>query len=335
MAKIKFMTDSSADIPAGLLEGSGIQVLHFPIIVDDREYYDGQDFTPQEFYQVLAGAKSIPTHAQLTPFFFTEQYAQAFAEGYDEVIYTSINAKGSATHQNAVQAIDLFYDEHPEAREKLHITVIDSKAYTMAYGYIVLEAARAAEQGASAAEAAAMIRDWLAHVRILFTPYDLKYAKKSGRVSAAAAVLGDALGIHPIMSFPDGDSKVLAKVRGDKALIPAMLKKSGRVSAAAAVLGDALGIHPIMSFPDGDSKVLAKVRGDKALIPAMLKIARKERKPGTPYLHIKGSYETWNEEMAAACTEALGDAPVLSYYIGGTISINAGPNVTGLIYYKD
>lgn len=288
MAKIKFMTDSSADIPAGLLEGSGIQVLHFPIIVDDREYYDGQDFTPQEFYQVLAGAKSIPTHAQLTPFFFTEQYAQAFAEGYDEVIYTSINAKGSATHQNAVQAIDLFYDEHPEALEKLHITVIDSKAYTMAYGYIVLEAARAAEQGASAAEAAAMIRDWLAHVRILFTPYDLKYAKKSGRVSAAAAVLGDAL-----------------------------------------------GIHPIMSFPDGDSKVLAKVRGDKALIPAMLKIARKERKPGTPYLHIKGSYETWNEEMAAACTEALGDAPVLSYYIGGTISINAGPNVTGLIYYKD
>lgn len=288
MAKIKFMTDSSADIPAELLEGSGIQVLHFPIIVDDREYYDGQDFTPQEFYQVLAGAKSIPTHAQLTPFFFTEQYAQAFAEGYDEVIYTSINAKGSATHQNAVQAIDLFYDEHPEAREKLHITVIDSKTYTMAYGYIVLEAARAAEQGASAAEAAAMIRDWLAHARILFTPYDLKYAKKSGRVSAAAAVLGDAL-----------------------------------------------GIHPIMSFPDGDSKVLAKVRGDKALIPAMLKIARKERKPGTPYLHIKGSYETWNEEMAAACTEALGDAPALSYYIGGTISINAGPNVTGLIYYKD
>ncbi len=288
MAKIKFMTDSSADIPAGLLEGSGIQVLHFPIIVDDREYYDGQDFTPQEFYQVLAEAKSIPTHAQLTPFFFTEQYAQAFAEGYDEVIYTSINAKGSATHQNAVQAIDLFYDEHPEAREKLHITVIDSKAYTMAYGYIVLEAARAAEQGASAAEAAAMIRDWLAHVRILFTPYDLKYAKKSGRVSAAAAVLGDAL-----------------------------------------------GIHPIMSFPDGDSKVLAKVRGDKALIPAMLKIARKERKPGTPYLHIKGSYEAWNEEMAAACAEALGDAPALSYYIGGTISINAGPNVTGLIYYKD
>lgn len=288
MANIKFMTDSSADIPAALLEGSGIQVFHFPIVVDNKEYYDGQDFTPQEFYKILANAKSIPTHAQLTAFFFVEQYAQAFAEGYDEIIYTSINAKGSATNQNANQAIDMFYEEHPEAKGKLRIMVIDSKSYTMAYGYIVVEAAKAVKNGATADEAIAMIRDWVDHACILFTPYDLKYAKKSGRVSAAAAVLGDAL-----------------------------------------------GIHPIMSFPNGDSTVLSKVRGDKALIPAMLKIAQKERKAGTPYLQIKGSYETWNEEMAAACVKALGDEPVLSYYIGGTISINAGPNVTGLIYYKE
>lgn len=288
MATIKFLIDSSADIPADLLAGSGIEVLHFPIVVDDHEYFDGQDFTPQEFYKILAQAQSIPTHAQLTSFFFVEQYEKAFSEGCNELIYTSINSKGSATNQNANQAIGMFYDEHPEARDKMRITVIDSKTYTMAYGYIVLKAAEAVKNGATADEAIAMIQDWLDHVCILFTPYDLKYAKKSGRVSAAAAVLGDVL-----------------------------------------------GIHPIMSFPDGDSKVLSKVRGDKALIPAMLKLAKKDRKPGTPYLHIKGSYDVWNEEMAAACVEALGDAPALSYYIGGTISINAGPNVTGLVYYKE
>lgn len=287
MAKIQFMTDSSADLPAELLAGTGIRVLHFPIVVDEKEYFDGKDFTPQEFYAILAAAKAIPTHAQLTPFFLQEQYEQIFAEGCEDLIYVSINAKGSATHQNALQARDLFYQDHPEAAEKMRITIIDSKSYTMAYGYIVLQAAKAVENGASAEEAIAMIRDWLDHVRILFTPYDLKYAKKSGRVSAAAAVLGDAL-----------------------------------------------GIHPIMSFPNGDSTVLAKVRGDKALIPAMLKLAQKERKEGTPYLQIKGSYEVWNQELAAACTDALGDAPVLSYYIGGTISINAGPNVAGLIYYQ-
>ena len=287
MAKIQFMTDSSADLPAELLKDSGIRVLHFPIVVDDQEYFDGKDFTPQEFYKILAAAKAIPTHAQLTPFFLQEQFEQIFSEGCEDLIYVSINAKGSATYQNALQARQLFYDDHPGAQEKMRITVIDSKSYTMAYGYIVLEAAKAVAGGATADEAIAMIRDWLDHVRILFTPYDLKYAKKSGRVSAAAAVLGDAL-----------------------------------------------GIHPIMSFPDGDSKVLAKVRGDKALIPAMLKIAQQERKEGTPYLHIKGSYEVWNEEMAAACTAALSEAPTLSYYIGGTISINAGPNVTGLIYYQ-
>ena len=216
MASIKFLIDSSADIPADLLEGTGIEVLHFPIVVDGREYFDGQDFTPQEFYQILARAKAIPTHSQLTPFFFVEQYEKAFSEGCDELIYTSINSKGSATNQNANQAIDMFFEEHPEARDKLRITVIDSKTYTMAYGYIVLEAAKAVKNGATADEAIAMIRDWLDHVRVLFTPYDLKYAKKSGRISAAAAVLGDALGIHPIMSFPNGDSKVLAKVRGLK-----------------------------------------------------------------------------------------------------------------------
>lgn len=286
MASIKFLIDSSADIPADLLEGTGIEVLHFPIVVDGREYFDGQDFTPQEFYQILAQAKAIPTHSQLTPFFFVEQYEKAFSEGCGELIYTSINSKGSATNQNANQAIDMFFEEHPEARDKLRITVIDSKTYTMAYGYIVLEAAKAVKNGATADEAVAMIRDWLDHVRVLFTPYDLKYAKKSGRISAAAAVLGDAL-----------------------------------------------GIHPIMSFPNGDSKVLAKVRGDKALVPAMLKIAKKERKEGTPYIQIMGSYDVWNEELTAACPEALGEAPVLSYYIGGTISINAGPNVVGLIYY--
>jgi fatty acid-binding protein DegV len=100
------------------------------------------------------------------------------------------------------------------------------------------------------------------------------------------------------------------------------------------VLGDALGIHPIMSFPNGDSKVLSKVRGDKALIPAMLKIAQAERQPGTPYLQILGSHDPWNEELAKAAPEALGEPPVLACYIGGTISINSGPNVTGLIYYK-
>lgn len=223
MALIKFLTDSAADIPADLARELGIQVLHFPIALEDREIRDCVDYTPEEFYRVLLAEKKIPTHAQLTPFMFEECYQQAYDEGYTHLIYTAINAKGSSTYCNALQARESFYDEDPKAREKFTITVIDAGTYTMAYGWAVVQGARMAADGQSPEKVEAFIRDWLAHARILFVPLDLRFAKKSGRVSAAAAFMGDALGLKPIMTFENGESKVLSKVRGEKNVVPAML----------------------------------------------------------------------------------------------------------------
>ena len=67
MARIKFSTDSAADIPVSLREELNIQVLPFPIAMGDRELSDGFDFTPEEFYDMLLAAPKIPTHAQLKP----------------------------------------------------------------------------------------------------------------------------------------------------------------------------------------------------------------------------------------------------------------------------
>ena len=74
MARIKFTTDSAADTPVSLREELDIQVLPFPIAMGDREYNDGFDFTPQEFYDMLLSAPHIPTHAQLNPYVFTEVF---------------------------------------------------------------------------------------------------------------------------------------------------------------------------------------------------------------------------------------------------------------------
>ena len=226
MAKIQFLTDSASDIPQKYLdELREIRVLPFPIILGDREIYDGVEYDHETFYKVLLEADAIPTHAQLTAYQFEEAYAEAYAAGYDALIYTCINFKGSNTGNNAIMAVDSFFEEHPEAKGKFEIIVIDSKSYTYDYGYAVVTAARKAADGSlSAAEAADMIRDWLDHSKILFACYDLKFARKSGRVSAAAAIMGTAMGIRPIMSFPDGDSKVLAKPRGDKNVVPLMVK---------------------------------------------------------------------------------------------------------------
>lgn len=239
MSQIKFVTDSAADIPADLREQWDIQVLPFPIAAGDKEYQDGVDLTPQEFYKLLLSLSQIPTHSQLNGYAFQQCYEQAYEQGYVHLIYTSINSKGSATHQNAIQAREEFFEDHPEAKGKFDIRIIDSLTYTMGYGWAVLQGAKMAADGAGADQVAAYIQDWVDHVRILFVPYDLKFAKKSGRVSAAAAFVGEALGLKPIMTFENGVSKVLAKVRGEKNVVPTILdmcKKERQVGSPYLII---------------------------------------------------------------------------------------------------
>ena len=174
---------------------------------------------------MLLSAAQIPTHAQLNPFVFSQCFQEAFQEGCRCLIYTAINSKGSATYQNAVQAREEFYEDYPEAEGTFHIHILDSHTYTMGYGWAVVQGARMARDGANEEEILTYLRDWIDHARVIFAPLDLRFAKKSGRVSAAAAFMGDALGLKPIMTFENGDSKVLSKVRGEKNnVVPALLE---------------------------------------------------------------------------------------------------------------
>lgn len=224
MPRIKFTTDSASDIPASLREELDIWVLPFPIAMGDRELKDGFDFTPEEFYDMLLSAPQIPTHAQLNPYVFTELFEQVWEEGYTDLIHISINSKGSATCANAFQARGEFYKDHPEARESFHIHIIDTLNYTMGYGWAVVQGAKMAAGGSGPQEIVDFIQDWVDHVRVVFAPLDLRFAKKSGRVSAAAAFVGEALGLKPIMTFSGGESKILAKVRGEKSVVSRLVE---------------------------------------------------------------------------------------------------------------
>ena len=219
MARVKFITDSASDIPVSLREELNIQVLPFPIAMGNRELADGFDFTPDEFYGMLLSAPQIPTHAALNPYLFTEAFEQTWKEGYTDLIHTSINSKGSATCSNAFQARGDFYRDHPEAEGTFHIHIIDALNYTMGYGWAVVQGAKMAAEGAEPQAIVDYIQDWVDHVHVVFAPLDLRFAKKSGRVSAAAAFVGEALGLKPIMTFLNGESKILAKVRGEKAVV--------------------------------------------------------------------------------------------------------------------
>ena len=209
MSKIGFLTDSCSDIPQELADKYGIEVVGFPINLDGVEYIERKDFTNDQFYQMMRDAQGVPTTAAITQLQFCDIYARYADEGYTDLVYLSINAGGSSTYNNAVKAMELLEEERP--------------GYTMPYGWYFCECARKVRNGGELAACVAELKKKLDCVEICLAAYSLKQMKKSGRVSAAAAVVGDLLGIRPIISLNAGVSKVESKVRGDAAVPAAMI----------------------------------------------------------------------------------------------------------------
>jgi DegV family protein with EDD domain len=117
-----------------------------------------------------------------------------------------------------------FFEDIPEAKEEFHIYNIDSQSYTGAYGYPVVQGAMKAAKGMEAEEIVNYIRDWVENCVIFFGMYSLKYAKKSGRIPAAAAFVGEVMGLRPISRIQENQITTEAKVRGDKAMVPKILE---------------------------------------------------------------------------------------------------------------
>ena len=225
MTKIKISTDSTADIPQSFCEELNISVLPLTVVADEKEYRDGVDITPQEFYRIIDASKKLPVSSQVASVLYTELFEETWKAGYTDLTQVTINSKGSGTYQAAVLSRDLFYEEHPEAKEQLSIHIIDSQTYSMAYGIGVIEGAQLVRQGASVAEVIAHIEEWLAHTRPLFVPLNLRCVKKSGRISPAAAFAGDAIGLKPLITFEEGEARIIGKVRGERKAIAALVEQ--------------------------------------------------------------------------------------------------------------
>ena len=225
MTKIKISTDSTADIPQSFCEELNISGLPLTVVADEKEYRDGVDITPQEFYRIIDASKKLPVSSQVASVLYTELFKETWKAGYTDLIQVTINSKGSGTYQAAVLSRNLFYEEHPEAKEQLSIHIIDSQTYSMAYGIGVIEGAQLVRQGASVAEVIAHIEEWLAHTRPLFVPLNLRCVKKSGRISPAAAFAGDAIGLKPLITFEEGEARIIGKVRGERKAIAALVEQ--------------------------------------------------------------------------------------------------------------
>ena len=225
MTKIKIATDSTADIPKRFCEELNISVLPLTVLANEKEYRDGMDITPQEFYRIIDESKKLPVSSQVASVLYIELFEDTWKAGYTDLIQVTVNSKGSGTYQAAVLSRNLFYEDHPEAKEQLAIHIIDSKTYSMAYGIGVIEGAQMVRDGASVENVIAYIQEWLEHTRPVFIPLNLRCVKKSGRISPAAAFVGDAIGLKPLITFEDGEAKIIGKARGERKAITALVEQ--------------------------------------------------------------------------------------------------------------
>lgn len=217
--KVLLMTDTASDIADADLLAGGIVMLPIPIAIDGTGYLERVDFTIEEFYDKLAAAKELPVTSHILAQTYVQAYLEAYEAGFTHIINTTITSVGSNMFQAAVFAKKLFFEEYPDAAEQLEITVLDSGSYTVGYGYPIVEASKMAKAGKTADEIIAYLDDFYSTTEIYFAAYSLEYAKKSGRIPAAAAFVGDILGLRPIISIIDGRTTVVEKVRGDKNVV--------------------------------------------------------------------------------------------------------------------
>ncbi len=222
MSKILIVTDSASDISYEDEKQYQIRMLPFTVVVDGKSYVSRVDFDNEKYYALMAQSKELPTTSQITAFEFMEQYRSFAAEGYTDAILILINGKGSATYENAQQAVRMLQEDYPDTHIRLHI--INSRSYSAAYGHAVVRAGQMAQEGKSVEEILQWVNNWIDHVMIYVGIYGLKYAAKSGRIPTAAAFVGDAIGMKPIMKIWDQHIVTAGKVRGEKNLIPGVVR---------------------------------------------------------------------------------------------------------------
>lgn len=224
MEKILLMTDSACDLSLEEEAAYGIRVLNIPLYIHGEQKIDRAEVSADEIYRILNTENELPTTAHLNMVDFAQAYKAAADEGYTSIIYVGINSKGSGTFEASLMGRELFFEHCPEYVGQVQIHNVDSRAYSYGYGYPLVLAADAVQGGSSTQEVLDLLVDALDHRELYFSMFTLKFAKKSGRISAAASFMGELMGLRPIMAFPDGKNVTADKVRGDKNVVPKLFE---------------------------------------------------------------------------------------------------------------
>ncbi len=220
MKKIAIVTDSTAYLTEEEVARHDVIVIPLTVNFTDGFIYDGI-VDAGEFFARVNSSDQLPSTSQPAVGAFVEAYQKLIAEG-KEVISIHASSRLSGTFDSACGAATMV--------DPGRITLIDSLTTSAAQAFLVLAAARWAEEGLERPWIAARLEQAVKEIGSFFIPQTLEYLKRGGRIGGAQALLGSLLQIKPILYFFEGKIEVLDKVRTGRKAIQRMLEELPRKS---------------------------------------------------------------------------------------------------------
>jgi DegV family protein with EDD domain len=243
---VAVVTDSTAYLPEGFASRQAVSVVPLHVLVDEESGLDGIDFGPVELTKALGEHRNVTT-SRPTPGELADVYRCVLDEGADAVVSIHLSRDLSGTWEAARLAAEEVGVER--------VRVVDSRSTTMGLGFAVLGAAAAAAEGAVAAEVERVATDIASRTRTLFCLQTVEYLRRGGRIGPAAAVVGTALAVKPLLHVSHGQIVPLEKVRTTGRAVTRL------VDLAVQIAGDdpvSLAVHHLGS-PERAAELAARL----------------------------------------------------------------------------
>ena len=213
MKKIAIVTDSNSGITQEMGKSMGIYVIPMPFFIDGELFLEDITLTQEEFYKRLGDNSDIST-SQPSPGEVMECWDELLKE-YDEIVHIPMSSGLSSTC-HAAQSLSQEYEGK--------VCVVDNQRISVTQKQSVEDAITLREAGKSAAEIKEILEAEKLQASIYITVDTLKYLKKGGRITPAAAALGTVLNLKPVLQIQGEKLDAFSKVRGWKAAKRTMLK---------------------------------------------------------------------------------------------------------------
>ncbi|WP_104105826.1 DegV family protein [Nocardioides sp. 616] len=204
MPRIFIVTDSTASLPPAVTQARDIVVVPLQVVIGAKVHDEGSEgATPELVAEALRDFVPVST-SRPAPAALLAVYEELAARGAEQIVSVHISGEMSGTFESAQLA----------AREaSVEVLAVDSRQVGAATGYAALAAADVRDAGGDARQAAAAAASRAAASHSLFYVDTLEYLRRGGRIGSAAALLGGALSVKPLLEIRDGKVASLEKVR--------------------------------------------------------------------------------------------------------------------------